>query len=41
MSQLEKAIQEWVRYYNTSYLHSLLGYKPPMQIEEEDKRKVA
>lgn len=41
MSQLEKAIQEWVNYYNTRYLHSSLGYKSPVQIEEEYKGKAA
>ena len=41
MSQLQKAIQEWISYYNTSYLHSSLGYKPPLQIEEEYKGKAA
>lgn len=41
MSQLEKAIDQWVGYYNTQYLHSSLGYKPPVQIEEEYKGKAA
>lgn len=41
MTQLEKAIDGWVRYYNTSYLHSSLGYKPPVQIEEEFRGKAA
>ncbi len=40
-SQLEKAIKEWISYYNTSYLHSSLGYKPPVQMEEEYRGKAA
>ncbi len=41
MDQLKKAIDQWVYYYNTTYLHSTLGYKPPVCFEEEWKRKVA
>ncbi len=41
ISQLENAIHQWVNYYNTSYLHSSLGYKPPAQVEEEYKEKAA
>lgn len=41
MGQLESAIDQWVNYYNTSYLHSALGYKPPLQIEAEYKGKAA
>jgi transposase InsO family protein len=41
MKQLEQAIDKWINYYNTSYLHSSLGYKPPVQIEEEYKGKAA
>ncbi len=40
-SELEKAIKEWISYYNTRYLHSSLGYNPPVQIEEEYKGKAA
>lgn len=41
LSQLEKAMDEWIRYYNTQYPHSTLGYKPPVQIEQEYKGKAA
>ena len=41
MPQLEKALKEWVEYYNTRYLHSALGYRPPVQIEQEYKGKAA
>lgn len=41
LSQLEIAVNEWIDYYNTRYLHSSLGYKPPVQIEEEYKGKAA
>lgn len=39
IGQLEKALGEWIKYYNTQYLHSSLGYKPPVQMEEEYKGK--
>jgi len=29
------ALQAWISYYNGSYLHSALGYKPPNKFEEE------
>ncbi len=41
LEQLKKTIEQWVYYYNTSYLHSALGYKPPVCFEEECKRKAA
>jgi transposase InsO family protein len=41
LNELKVAIQRWVEYYNTEYLHSSLGYKPPVYIEEEYKRKAA
>ena len=41
LSQLEISLNEWIAYYNTRYLHSSLGYKPPVQIEEEYKGKAA
>lgn len=41
IGQLETGIQQWIQYYNYKYLHSSLGYKPPVQIEEEYKRKAA
>lgn len=32
---LADALSSWIKYYNRSYLHSALGYKSPMQFEEE------
>lgn len=31
---IEKALDEWVKYYNERYLHSTLGYKPPEVFEK-------
>lgn len=31
--QLQKAIVEWIDFYNNNYLHSSLGYKSPLQVE--------
>ncbi len=28
-------LDKWVQYYNRSYLHSALGYRTPVQVEEE------
>ena len=33
--ELADALKEWISYYNGSYLHSALGYKPPNTFEEE------
>jgi putative transposase len=33
--ELADALQAWVSYYNKSYLHSALGYKPPIKYEED------
>lgn len=41
MIELEKAIDQWMGYYNTQNLYSSLGYKPPVQIEEEFRGKAA
>lgn len=41
MGELEKAIDAWIEYYNNRYLHSSLGYKPPVQIEKEYQGKAA
>lgn len=30
-----EALDEWMDNYNSSYLHSALGYKPPDRFEEE------
>jgi putative transposase len=32
---LADALKEWIAYYNSSYLHSTLGYKSPEQFERE------
>jgi len=32
---LADALNEWITYYNGSYLHSALGYKSPNKFEEE------
>ena len=32
---LVSALETWIDYYNEPYLHSALGYKPPMQFERE------
>jgi len=32
---LADALQDWISYYNGSYLHSALGYKSPNMFEEE------
>jgi putative transposase len=41
LSQLEQAVNGWISYYNNQYLHSSLGYKPPLQIEQEYKGNAA
>ena len=33
--ELADALGKWMEYYNLHYLHSSLGYKAPMQFEEE------
>jgi putative transposase len=33
--ELTDALQTWITYYNGSYLHSALGYRPPNKFEEE------
>lgn len=33
--ELEHALTAWVDWYNTRYLHSALGYRPPCQVEQE------
>jgi transposase InsO family protein len=32
---LADKLKAWIGYYNQSYLHSTLGYKPPIKFEEE------
>lgn len=33
--ELERALPAWVDWYNTSYLHSALGYQPPCAVEPQ------
>jgi len=33
--ELERKLNEWIEFYNTRYLHSTLGYKPPVEFENE------
>ena len=34
-----KALDNWINHYNSSYLHSTLGYKPPETFEAEFNQK--
>ncbi|MBX3303635.1 MAG: integrase core domain-containing protein [Nitrospira sp.] len=34
---LERALAEWVNWYNTRYLHSALGYRIPCSVEQEHR----
>jgi len=34
-TELERRLTEWLEFYNTQYLHSTLGYKPPVQFEND------
>jgi transposase InsO family protein len=34
-AELGKELDKWVGYYNSSYLHSALGYRTPIHAEEE------
>jgi transposase InsO family protein len=33
-TEISKELDQWIEYYNQSYLHSALGYRPPNQAEE-------
>ncbi len=33
--ELKDAVTAWIEWYNTSYLHSTLGYRTPSAFEEE------
>jgi len=33
--KLSYELDNWVDYYNRNYLHSALGYRTPVQVEEE------
>ena len=32
--ELTQELDKWVEYYNRAYLHSVLGYRTPIQVEE-------
>jgi transposase InsO family protein len=34
-AELNKGLDKWVDYYNRNYLHSALGYRSPIQVEED------
>jgi transposase InsO family protein len=36
--ELSKELDKWVEYYNRSYLHSAVGYRTPVQVEEDPYR---
>ncbi len=38
--ELSHELDKWIKYYNTSYLHSALGYRTPIQLEEEYYRNI-
>ena len=33
--EISLELDKWVQYYNSSYLHSALGYHTPIHVEEE------
>lgn len=33
-TELSRELDRWIKYYNNSYLHSALGYRPPNQAEK-------
>ncbi len=35
LGQLKSALSQWIDEYNTSYLHSSLGYRTPSEVHEE------
>jgi putative transposase len=42
VKQVEDALNDWVERYNETYLHSSLGYKPPVWVETNfNKQEVA
>lgn len=40
-SQAEKAIVEWIKFYNAERIHSALGYKSPMEFRQTLRKFVA
>lgn len=39
IKQVEDELNRWINEYNTNYLHSSLGYKPPVSMETNYKEK--
>jgi len=37
-AELSRELDNWIQYYNRNYLHSALGYRTPIQAEEEYSR---
>ncbi|WP_254054964.1 integrase core domain-containing protein [Kiloniella sp. EL199] len=35
-----EALNKWIEHYNSSYLHSTLGYMPPEKFESEFNQKL-
>lgn len=40
-NEVEKAVKEWIKDYNQSYLHSAHGYRPPIWAEKNYKKEEA
>ena len=38
-TEFYRALKEWIEYYNSSYLHSALGYQSPKQFETKQQNK--
>lgn len=36
--ELSKELAGWIGYYNSSYLHSSLGYRTPIQVQNENEK---
>lgn len=39
--QAEKAIIEWIKFYNAERIHSALGYKSPMEFRQSLRKLAA
>lgn len=38
--ELRLELDNWVEYYNRSYLHSVLGYRTPIQVQKDYFQKI-